>query len=173
MPPRSGRLATPSLQPLAAVRPASRGSHPRLLTPSGLQRPDLKKTNPGTNELKRPPTPDLRRGAEAAEGRSRRGPGRGRAWPPGLVPSSRLGASGSAPQPSVPHAEALSRLDQSAAAAAGGGRDRGTSFAEALAIGRPNLEWQSRWPIGTRDADPGEWGLARGRLEGVRRQVKV
>lgn len=35
------------------------------------------------------------------------------------------------------------------------------------------VEWQARWPIRTRRANLGEWGLARGRLEGVTKQVTM
>lgn len=70
VPPRSGRLATPCLRPLASVRPAPRGSHPRLLTLSGLQRPDLKKK-------KKPQSRDQRAQTAANSGSAPGGGSRG------------------------------------------------------------------------------------------------
>lgn len=118
VPPRSGRPAIPRLRPLATVRPTPRGSHPRLLTPSGLQRPDLK-TNPGTNELKRPPAPDLRRGGGSRGGEEspRTGAEKGVAGGARVVLAPRgLGLRASAERASRGGAP---RPDQSAAAAAG------------------------------------------------------
>ena len=109
----------PRLRPLAAVC----RSPPQLpFPPHPVGSSEARPKNPWTNEHK--PPPELRIGAAGGSGgqRSRRGAGRGRAWPVAPVLSSRLGATGSSPQPSVPHVE-WPHLDQSAAA--GGGEEAG------------------------------------------------